>query len=186
MNAGKIQNNTVDGVYYSEGTFNMSGGSITNNGRYGLARYALNKITLSGQVDISGNTQADIYFPLNQSSSGDLKIENGFGCDKPISVSGNDNGLQGHVFTEGFSKTGSSDPAKYFKSGVEGYGLYLKDGEVAFGEAVTVTFNRNSDDATGTMEAQNILKGTEAALSANGFARAKYTFDSWNTAADGT
>ncbi|MBO5535960.1 MAG: InlB B-repeat-containing protein [Clostridia bacterium] len=94
--------------------------------------------------------------------------------------------MQNHVFTSGFSKTGSSDPSKYFKSGVTGYGLYLKDNEIAFGQSVTVTFDKNSDDATGTMEAQNILKGTEAALSANGFARAKYTFDSWNTAADGT
>ena len=184
MKAGKIQNNTVDGVYYSSGTFNLSGGSITSNGRYGLVRYATTKITLSGQVDISGNTQADIYFPLNQSSSGDLKIENGFGCDKPISVSGNATGLQGHVFTEGFSKTGSSDPAKYFKCNATGYGLYLKDNEVAFGQMATVKFDANG--GTGTMEDQTVVKGVETELNACAFTWRGHSFDGWNTKADGS
>ena len=187
MKAGKIQNNNGVGVYYSNGTFRMSGGSITGNGQYGVNQYAaIGKIRLSGQVDISGNTPADIYLYIYGSNPGNIIIENGFACDKPISVDGDAGGLQNHVFTSGFSKTGSSDPAKYFKSGAEGYGLYVKDNEVAFGQSATVTFDKNSNEATGTMEAQNIVKGVETELSANVFARAKYTFDSWNTAADGT
>ena len=181
MNAGKIQNNTLDGVYYSSGTFNMSGGSITGNGRYGLIRYATTKITLSGQVDISGNTEADIYFPLNQSSSGDLKIENGFGCDKPISVSGNPTGLQNHVFTSGFSKTGSSDPAKYFKSGAEGYGLFWnKDkNEVMFDKSVTITFDANGGE--GTMEPWTAPWGNKrgALVPECEFTRRGHTFNAW-------
>ena len=47
----------------------------------------------------------------------------------------------------------------------------------------TVTFNANNGE--GTMEAQTIEQGYEAALSKNTFTREGYDFTGWNTAADG-
>ncbi len=188
MKAGKIQNNAQNGVsVMSSGEFKMSGGAITGNGQYGVEQSTQTAIiTLSGQVEISGNTSADIFCYILQNNPGNIIIKDALACDKPINVSGNPVGLQNHVFTSGFSKTGSSDPSKYFKCGVTGYGLYVKDNEVAFGQSVTVTFDKNSNEATGTMEAQNIVKGVETELSAGAFTRPKYKFDGWNTAAGGT
>ena len=50
------------------------------------------------------------------------------------------------------------------------------------GVTKTVTFNSNS--GTGTMS--NQIAGTATALTANTFTRANYTFNGWNTAADGS
>ena len=185
MKAGKIQNNNGVGVYYSGGTFRMSGGSITGNGQYGVNQYAATgKIRLSGQVDISGNTPGDIYLYVYGSNPGNIIIEDALACDKPISVDGDASGLQGHVFTSGFSKTGSKDPAKYFKCNATGYGLYLKDNEVAFGQTATVKFDANG--ATGTMEDQTVVKGVETELNACAFTWRGHSFDGWNTKADGS
>ncbi len=50
----------------------------------------------------------------------------------------------------------------------------------------TVHFEKNSDEATGTMEDQSFAYDEEKALTANAFTRAHYTFTGWNTAADGS
>ncbi len=49
----------------------------------------------------------------------------------------------------------------------------------------TVTFNANAEDATGETAAQTSASGTQVALTANGFSRAGYAFEEWNTQADG-
>jgi len=48
----------------------------------------------------------------------------------------------------------------------------------------TVTFNANSDEATGEMAAQEFSYGTEQALTANAFERNDYVFLGWNTKSD--
>ena len=50
---------------------------------------------------------------------------------------------------------------------------------------VTVTFNANNNEATGTMAAQSIDYNTATALTANGFALSGHTFSGWATASDG-
>ena len=49
---------------------------------------------------------------------------------------------------------------------------------------VTVTFDANADDATGTMADQIIVADEEAELNANAFTYEGHTFDHWNTQAD--
>ena len=51
---------------------------------------------------------------------------------------------------------------------------------------VTVTYNANADDATGTTEAQSVIKGFGVTLRENGFTNPGYTFTGWNTQADGS
>ena len=50
----------------------------------------------------------------------------------------------------------------------------------------SVRFNKNNDNATGTMSDQSFYYTEEKALTANGFTRTGYTFDRWTTNADGT
>ena len=48
-----------------------------------------------------------------------------------------------------------------------------------------VHYNKNSEDATGTMDDQDFTYGVSQQLRANAFTREGYTFIGWNTAADG-
>ena len=50
----------------------------------------------------------------------------------------------------------------------------------------TVTFDKNSDDATGEMQSQTFSYTEEGNLSANTFAWQGYAFSAWNTEADGS
>ena len=50
----------------------------------------------------------------------------------------------------------------------------------------SVRFNKNNDNATGTMSDQSFYYTEEKALTANGFTRTGYTFTGWNTAANGS
>ena len=50
----------------------------------------------------------------------------------------------------------------------------------------TVNFDKNADDATGTMDGQEFTYGTAQELTENAFARDGYMFAGWNTKADGT
>lgn len=49
-----------------------------------------------------------------------------------------------------------------------------------------VTFDKNAEDATGSMEPQLAKKGESLTLEANAFVRQGYTFNGWNTKADGS
>ena len=50
----------------------------------------------------------------------------------------------------------------------------------------TVRFNKNHDEATGTIADQDFTYGQTQALTANAFTRTGYTFVGWGTQADGT
>ena len=49
-----------------------------------------------------------------------------------------------------------------------------------------VHYNKNGEDATGTMDDQDFTYGVSQQLRANAFSREGYTFVGWNTAADGS
>lgn len=50
----------------------------------------------------------------------------------------------------------------------------------------TVHFDKNSDEAMGTMEDQDFVCNRMQALTANAFTRTEYALNGWNTAADGS
>ena len=50
----------------------------------------------------------------------------------------------------------------------------------------TITFEKNAENATGTMDPQEVEKGVATSLNTNAFQLAGYTFKEWNTAADGS
>jgi len=191
MSAGTIsaQGNGATGVNKigQLNDFTMSGGTITGfkTGVYN----SMGSFKLSGPVNISGNTERDVDLESGTSSRR-IAIETGFGSAEPIGVdaTGASGSLTGKEITSGFSsaKGSGADPAKFFKSSRSGYVVTLKGGEAVFGEAVTVTFNKNSDAATGTMDPQAIAKGAEAELNANAFTWRGHSFDGWNTKVDGS
>ena len=191
MSAGTIgaQGNGATGVNKigQLNDFTMSGGTITGfkTGVYN----SMGSFKLSGPVNISGNTERDVDLESGTSSRR-IAIETGFGSAEPIGVdaTGASGSLTGKEITSGFStaKGSGADPAKFFKSSRSGYVVTLKDGEAVFGEAVTVTFDKNSDAATGTMDPQAIAKDAEAELNAGTFTRRGHRFHGWNTKDDGS
>lgn len=54
-----------------------------------------------------------------------------------------------------------------------------------FGGRITVSFDKNANDATGTMNSQTVTGGTWLRIN-NGFTRTGYTLNSWNTEPDGS
>ncbi|MBR0372794.1 hypothetical protein IJH72_02560, partial [Candidatus Saccharibacteria bacterium] len=52
--------------------------------------------------------------------------------------------------------------------------------------STVITFNKNSDDATGTMNNQSINANTFANLTTNNYIRSGYAFNSWNTEPNGS
>lgn len=52
--------------------------------------------------------------------------------------------------------------------------------------AYTIDFHKNDPAATGTMAPLSMTYGAERELTANGYAKVGYLFDSWNSKADGT
>ena len=144
MSGGEISGNNLicgddeDGIVrtYSNnsspgGVFNMTGGKIINNtlgnGKTGGAVYVGNNGTfnLSGDVQISGNTQnekpCNVYLP----SGSNINIAGTLSKDTPIGVT-----LSGStgVFTSDWSKyMGDAEPADYFTSDIAGYTVIKDD-----------------------------------------------------------
>ena len=54
------------------------------------------------------------------------------------------------------------------------------------GATYTVTYNKNADDATGSMEDGSAIYNTYFTPAANGFTRTGYTFTGWNTESNGS
>lgn len=95
---------------------------------------------------------------------------------------------------EGYEFTGWATSVKgrvVYKEGAEVRNLTDKDGAEVRLYAVwaphsyTVTFDKNSDAATGSMKDQAMTVGKETALTGVGFKRANYTFIGWSTEEDG-
>ena len=64
----------------------------------------------------------------------------------------------------------------------------IKDGRIkfVFDSTPTITFHKNNNAATGSMEDQVVTYNEETALEGNGFSLDNHTFLKWNTKADGT
>ena len=66
--------------------------------------------------------------------------------------------------------------------------IYLAEIDVIWAPTYTVTYNANAEGATGTTtDANKYVEGATVTVKANGFTHpSSYTFNSWNTAADGS
>ena len=197
MTGGEISGNSSDdqggGVYLETGTFEMKGGSITGNSvpdldgdgdadGGGVYVSNISAFKLSGNADISGNKvkgkNGDIYMEDSKSITVDGALAN----SSPIGVAMKTPG----AFTTGYkARMADADPADYFISDQDGYGVFANtDGEAMLGEARRVTFDKNG--GAGEMVPQDLHPGVETALKANTCTRRGHNFKDWNTAADGS
>lgn len=108
---------------------------------------------------------------------------------KALTLNKNAFTLTGYSFKEwNTKKDGSgkaySDGAKAkFTADTELFAQWTKNTDP---DSLMVTFDKNADDATGSMAPQTAKKGEAFALNANSFTRSGYTFVAWNTKADGS
>ena len=90
----------------------------------------------------------------------------------------------GYIFGGWFTDDSFAAETEYdFGAAVTGnLTLYAKWSAIGY----SVVFNKNSVEATGDMDAQSFAYDESKALTANGFTWTGYTFNGWNTKADGT
>ena len=181
MTGGTITGNNADyyggGVrVFSNGTFTMTGGTITGNnaGYYGNGVYVEGAFNISGDARVSGGNGDNVYLPSGTA----ITVTGALTGATPIGVTMESTG----AFTSGLVHGGENALAR-FKSDNTNYSVFLVGGEAALAVPVTVTYDAN--DGAGTMEAQKLPSGLAAALSANRFTRAGYSFAGWNTQAEG-
>ena len=148
MNGGEISHNRAaagGGIMLRAGTVDLRGGTITNNsardsgGGIDYEYQSVSTLTISGNPVVNGNTVNDhphvnnvvlrggtkpmiqISGALTSGANIHVMLGNGF---PPTSTDG--------TFTSGWSTyMGSADPADYFYSENDAYGVYLLDGEAA-------------------------------------------------------
>ena len=65
-------------------------------------------------------------------------------------------------------------------------GKYLQPGTDNIGYRFTVTYDKNSEEATGSMKKMSGSIGSKSALAANAFEYEGYSFCGWNTEPDGS
>ncbi len=94
-----------------------------------------------------------------------------YGDVKDVKLSDLESGISLVADPDGMHPDGEND-SKDIKSLLADVNMY------------TVTFDANG--GTGTMEPQAVLSGTATALNTNNFTRDSYTFNGWNTAANGS
>ena len=135
MKAGEISGNkanqSIGGVYVYSATFTMSGGKIVDNTASetcGGVRVLSSTFNLSGEVDISsnkaGNADKNVVLSDGQiiTIQGELKNANPIGVSFSSALTGDT------VFTSDYgSKMSNADPAKYFKSEQDGYGVFKNE-----------------------------------------------------------
>ena len=133
---GKITGNT-NGVYVSGG-FHMYGGTIQGNSKYGVdcgsnAASGSGNLYVSGNVNITGNTQGNVYLPSNRT----ITVLGALGATAQIGVTTASEINTGSYVTVAKGKTGSNeytlkdDDLNAFSSD-SSYSKQFRDGNIVF------------------------------------------------------
>ncbi len=178
--------------YSKEGyTFNSWNTKVNGTGtKYDDEESVLNLLT-EGTITLHAQWDANDYeieFVANhanvQGSMNNLSMK----YDNAKSLTANAFTLEGYNFVEWNTKADGSGDSYANKAEVNNLattGIVKLYAQWAPVQAV-ITFNKNNTNATGTMNNQTITYDVETGLSLLGYELTGYTFDSWNTKADGT
>ena len=196
IEGGSITATNGTAISGSNGTVNVSGNSTSITGQTGID-------TTTGTVIITGGTVTGTtsYGVYASGSSATVTIgtdDNTVSIESPkitgansgiLNVGGTINFYDGIIKGKYQNGTGRSINGTVSDT-PDGYGV-LKTNANSIETAIlskiyTVTYNKNSSDATGTMNSQTIMKGESFTPAASGFTRTGYNFSKWNTKADGT
>ncbi len=164
--AANAANDPLTGVY-AEGSFTMTGGTVTGNYR-GVSVHGA--FTVSGGARVAGNTDIDVQLNAGQK----IHIGGALTANALFDVYAVDGAC---VFTDGLNGNGDLSD---FSS--EGNTLLLglnADGEAVLGAARMIVFAPGDNDATGTMEAVTVASGSVYELPACDFAVAGKDFTGW-------
>ena len=179
MKNGSISQNTGGGVNI-DGTFTMTGGSIKGNtivmatdeqsSPGGVVIAGTFKI--SGNPEISGNeykndSTGNTYKPCNVNllNNAFITVTGTLNNDTPIGVTRDNIGKERRI-TNTEAENLIFNELKYFMSDSEDYlvGKYPDDhqysGQLFLGEPVTLKYNANASDATGSMDDEDHAAGS--------------------------
>ena len=182
MTGGTITAATSSGVYlHDNATFTMTGGTITGNDVGVDVNSATAMFTVSGNVNITGNTTKDIYLYYNGSSFIPIHIGGTLASTARIGINISDyaaNAITGDVvkvFTSGLSGYGTRQ--NFVLNGRDGLAIVTTtDGELAIAEEEVTTVTQTIELAAGWnwfspyVEAESpvaLLQLLEAALGEN-------------------
>lgn len=148
----------------------------------------IDDIVISYEGGSGGSTSYSVTYNANGATSGSVPTDNNeYEKDASVTVLGNTGSLTktGYTFANWNTKADGSgtDYAAGETFSIAGNTtLYAKWAANNY----FVTFEKNADDATGSMDNQEIAFGSSANLTANAFARPHYTFTGWAKTADGS
>ena len=159
---------------------------LSTGGDYTATANANCTATVSGYTVEKGKTSATAKNASTSSSANNASIDAAYGSTITYTATAG----TGYTF-KGFSTSNSTSlPSSPSASGktatASGYGSTNNSTYYAYFKANQYTVKFDANEGAGTMSDQSYTYDIEQALTANAFTRTGYTFESWNTQADGT
>ena len=160
---------------YAEASFTLKMQSIIGN--FMTASYSSQYLT-NGYLNLSNSP---LYF-----ARGGMKS----GTASPTNIGSYSYYTSATTYPASYGSTiyfysGQITPLYYYNYKSYGYPVRCMARQSNTG-STTITFDKNSNDATGTMNNQTINAGSITNLTANAFTRSGYSVSSWNTEPDGS
>ena len=159
---------------------------LSTGGNYTQTANANCVATVSGYTVEKGKSSATTKSASTSGSSATASISAAYGSTITYTATAG----TGYTF-EGFATSNSTTlPATKYASGktatASGYGSTNNSTYYAYFKANSYTVKFDANEGAGTMSDQSYTYDIEQALTANAFTRTGYTFEGWNTQADGT
>ena len=159
---------------------------LSTGGNYTATANANCTATVSGYTVEKGKSTATSKSASTSSSANNASIDAAYGSTITYTATAG----TGYTF-KGFSTTNStslpSSPSASGKTATASkYGSTNNTTYYAYFKANQYTVKFDANGGTGSMSDQSHAYGVSTALTANAFARTGYTFEGWNTQADGT
>jgi uncharacterized repeat protein (TIGR02543 family) len=159
---------------------------LSTGGNYSQTANANCVAKVSGYTVVAGNSSATAKNASTSGSSATASISAAYGSTITYTATAG----TGYTF-EGFSTSNSTTlPATKYASGktvtASAYGSSNNSTYYAYFKANQYTVKFDANGGTGSMSDQSHTYSVSQALTANAFTRTGYTFEGWNTKADGT
>ena len=159
---------------------------LSTGGNYTATANANCTVTVSGYTVEKGKSTATSKSASTSGSANNASISAAYGSTITYTATAG----TGYTF-EGFAtKNSTTLPATTYASGktatASGYDKKNHTTYYAYFKANQYTVKFDANEGAGTMSDQSYTYDIEQALTANAFTRTGYTFEGWNTQADGT
>jgi uncharacterized repeat protein (TIGR02543 family) len=177
---------TVNLILANSGRLEAQKGITVSNG---------NTLNIFGQADDTGQLIANgDNSAAGIGSGGNINIYGGIITAQGISggtVTLSYNSANSSITSDSYSGTVNVASGKKFRNNADateifsGNSVAIGDGKTIVPVTYTIRFDKNANDAEGTMADLTMVYSKAGYLTANAFTRKGYTFSGWNTQADG-